>query len=75
MKQLNESHPAMSCIGNFTSDELSSKLNEDGFPSYRGKQLFHALYTRNHNTTFSFDTINTLPADLRNALLDKYGSD
>ena len=75
MKQLNESHPAMSCIGNLTSDELSATLSSLGFPSYRGKQLFHALYARKHDIPFSFETISTLPLDLRQALRSHYGED
>lgn len=75
MKQLNDSHPAMSCIGNFTSDELSSTLSSLGFPSYRGKQVFHALYARKHDHPFSFDTISTLPLDVRQALRSHYGDD
>ena len=75
MKQLNDSHPAMSCIGNFTADELSLNLEKSGFPSYRGKQLFHALYARKHDTPFSFESITTLPSDIRNSLLQKYGTD
>jgi 23S rRNA (adenine2503-C2)-methyltransferase len=75
MKQLNESHPAMSCIGNLTSDELSTSLSAWGFPSYRGKQIFHALYARKHDTPFSFETISTIPLELRQTLTSHFGED
>ena len=75
MKQLNDIHPAMSCIGNFMPDELSGLMHNMGFPAYRGKQLFHALYARNHDMPFSFDDISTLPKDMRLALSEKFGKD
>jgi 23S rRNA (adenine2503-C2)-methyltransferase len=75
MKQLNDSHPAMSCIGNFSSEDLTGIMKNMGFPAYRGKQVFHALYARNHESSFSFDTISTLPKDIRNTLKDKFGED
>lgn len=73
MKQLNEKHPAMSCIGNFTPDEMSDIMRNMGFPAYRGKQLFHALYAREYESQFSFDDISTLPKDMRLALSEKFG--
>ncbi len=75
MKQLNDSHPAMSCIGNLTSDELSTSLSALGFPSYRGKQVFHALYARKYDAPFSFETISTIPLELRQILTSHFGED
>ena len=75
MKQLNDSHPAMSCIGNFTSEDFTGIMKNMGFPAYRGKQVFHALYARNHESSFSFDAISTLPKDVRNTLKQKFGED
>jgi 23S rRNA (adenine2503-C2)-methyltransferase len=75
MKQLNDSHPAMSCIGNYTSDDLAIIMKSMGFSAYRGKQVFHALYARNHENSFSFEKISTLPKDMRLALQSKFGED
>jgi len=75
MKQLTSSHPAMSCIGNFTADELSELLKEMGLPSYRGRQVFQAYFGRECTSTFSFDEISTLPKDIRSVLKEKFGED
>lgn len=73
MKQLNESHPAMSCIGNHTATELSVIVQGLGFPAYRGKQVFQALYCRKHDTSFSFDNISTLPQAIKTTLKQHFG--
>lgn len=51
-----------------TLQELTSLVEEAGQPAYRGKQLFHALYTERAD---ALEQISTLPQDFRNALTQK----
>ena len=74
MKQLNASHPAMTCLSNFTCPELESMMSGAGFPAYRGKQLYRELYSGEVHKEHSFESMTTLPKDLRVFLADQFGA-
>ncbi len=48
--------------------ELTKMVEDAGQPSYRAKQLFHALYTQRVN---SADHVSTLPKEFRSMLADE----
>jgi 23S rRNA (adenine2503-C2)-methyltransferase len=73
MQQLNDSHPAMRCIGNYLPRELSQKLVEMGHPAYRGNQLFRAVYAQQPLPDGDIQQITVLPQILRQELAEYFG--
>lgn len=49
-------------------DELAAEISENGFPAYRGRQIFSRLF----RGAVSFDEMTELPASLRKKLAEEY---
>jgi len=59
----------MEHILNYTKEELSNLLKENGFPVYRSKQLYQWLHTKYISDV---NEMTNLPADLRQWLINNY---
>jgi 23S rRNA (adenine2503-C2)-methyltransferase len=58
----------LSSLLGLTLQELTALVEEAGQPAYRGKQLYHAVYTEKAG---ELEQISTLPQDFRNLLGQK----
>ena len=59
----------MDDILNYTKEELSSLLEKNNFPSYRGKQIYQWLYTK---YVGDVNEMSNLPVNIRQWLISNY---